>query len=72
MKAPRVGGFPVVFNQKNWEIVKDSLFEIVRGCFDGSHDIASIKKTLVCLIPHVDKPELLEIAYIQKKGELSD
>lgn len=59
LKALGVDGCHVQFYQSKWEVIGDSLVEMVRRAFkDGSFD-RYFNKTLLVLIPKVPTPELI-------------
>ncbi|KAF7824429.1 ribonuclease H [Senna tora] len=49
-KAPGLDGFPAIFFQSNWKVVKDNFTRTVLEAFSGNLDMASINQSLIVLI----------------------
>ncbi len=50
-KAPGPDGFPMLFFQKIWPVLKDDLFEFFTLFFNGALNLVSLNKSWICLIP---------------------
>jgi hypothetical protein len=59
-KAPGPDGFHPVFFQKFWHIVGDSTTAYLEDIFQKRTIPQKLNETLVCLIPKVGKPELIQ------------
>lgn len=60
LKAPGNDGFPVVFFfQKNWHIVKDSMFDVVLKISKKDFNLVDINQKLIILIPKIENPEFI-------------
>ena len=58
-KAPGLDEFQAVFYQKNWDVVWHSMWNFVRGVFEGREQVFEVNDTLLVLIPKVDISEML-------------
>lgn len=57
IKAPCLDGIHAAFFQSFWDIVGNSVFDIVNGFFQNCSSLSSINHTNIVLIPKVDNPE---------------
>ncbi|XP_065859834.1 uncharacterized protein [Euphorbia lathyris] len=55
-KAPGIDGIPASFYHKHWDTVKEGIYSFIIGVFSGSNDIRLVNKTLLVLIPKIEKP----------------
>ena len=58
MKALGDGDSLIVFYQKSWNTVGDSIYKLVKEAFEG-RPFEDINKTLLVLTPKNEKPELM-------------
>lgn len=58
-KASGIDDLPTTFFQHNWEFIKDSFCEVIRGAFTGTFDISTINQTLLVLILKVEAYETI-------------
>ncbi|KAK2655743.1 hypothetical protein Ddye_008795 [Dipteronia dyeriana] len=56
-KALGVYGIPVSFFQNNWSIIGWSVTNACLGVLNEGHNLEEVNKTLITLIPMVNKPE---------------
>ncbi|KAK4253749.1 hypothetical protein QN277_010385 [Acacia crassicarpa] len=56
-KAPGFDGFPPLFFQSKWSVVGEDLCNFVKSVFTGRHDLKDHNRTLISLIPKIDRPE---------------
>lgn len=54
-KFPDPDGFPVVFYQTYWELIKRDLVLMFQDFYQGSFDISQLNKVVICLIPIVSE-----------------
>lgn len=59
LKAPGPDGFPGLFYQKYWELVKEEVSNMVRDFFNGSSNIDSLNQTNIVLVPKIPHPEVI-------------
>ena len=57
LKAPGPDEVHALFFQSQWETVGESICKFIRGMFDGDPIPADLNRTLIVLIPKVEKPE---------------
>jgi hypothetical protein len=50
-KAAGPDGFNAEFYQKNWDLIKDDLFQLVEDFYENTLDVARINYGVVSLIP---------------------
>ncbi len=50
-KAPGPDGFPMLFYQQFWDIIKDDVLGVFEGYFSGAINLASVNTSWICLIP---------------------
>lgn len=50
-KALGPNGFPLGFDQLNWELVNEDVCHLITQLFEGSMDIAPFNITFIVLIP---------------------
>ncbi|XP_061339878.1 uncharacterized protein LOC133286473 [Gastrolobium bilobum] len=53
-------GFPALFFQRNWEILKDQVLTSMRGYLDKPQLIQEINYTMLALIPKIERPCLMK------------
>nr|GEW69779.1 reverse transcriptase [Tanacetum cinerariifolium] len=58
-KSPGEDGFPGMFYQKYWNLIRYSVCKVVRYFFDTENMLPELNKTLVVLIPKTSSPETL-------------
>ncbi|GMI86798.1 hypothetical protein HRI_002349100 [Hibiscus trionum] len=58
-KSPGIDGIHADFYQKKWDVVGESVFNLVNDFFDGAPFDSRLNQTLVVLIPKVESPELI-------------
>ena len=58
-KAPRPDGFPALFYQRHWEILKDDVCAAVKGFLLGSDIPYGFCDSVIVLIPKVNSPDVL-------------
>jgi ribonuclease HI len=58
-KAPGPDGFPAGFYQNGWRDMGSSICDFVKYIWSNPMDVASVNFTDICLIPKVDRPELV-------------
>lgn len=56
-KAPGVDGFQAIFYQVQWEKVSGSIYNWVCDILKGNKSIKEVNKTLICLVPKVERPQ---------------
>ena len=61
LKAPGDDGYPAIFYKKNWSIVGSNVCRLIKEVFQTGN-LQNINKTLVCLIPKLEKPEFMSIS----------
>jgi hypothetical protein len=59
-KAPGPDGFPALFYQTHWELLKDSVCSAVRGFLAGEDIPGGFCDSVVVLIPKINNPEHLK------------
>jgi hypothetical protein len=59
-KAPGPDGFPALFYQTHWEVLKDELCSAVRGFLSGEGIPDGFCDSVVVLIPKINSPEHLK------------
>lgn len=59
LKAPGVDGYPIVFFQKNWDIVGDKLRDFLLAMWNNPNRIHLVNQTLLVLIPKVTKTQFI-------------
>ena len=59
LKAPRPDGFHLIFFQRFWPTVGDTVSKFIKHVFFQWKVPSSINKTLICLIPKVANPKLV-------------
>jgi hypothetical protein len=59
-KAPGPDGFPALFYQEHWDLLKDDICTAVRGFLMGEDIPAGFCDSIIVLIPKVPNPELLK------------
>lgn len=52
-KTPGPDGFPMLFYQKYWDLVKDDIMSLFLDFYNGSLDISKLNRATLCLIPKV-------------------
>ena len=57
-KAPRLDGFPALFYQRHWSVVKDDVCKAVKDFLHGTHSQEGFNDTIIVMIPKVNSPEL--------------
>lgn len=57
LKAPGRDGYPAIFFQKNWEIVREEVRKAIKDMWTMPDKIQELNQTLITLIPKVDSPE---------------
>ena len=57
LKVPGLDGFPEVFFQENWEVVKEEIVLLVKNFFDSVILPRGLNKTYIALVPKVQNPE---------------
>ncbi|KAF7143420.1 hypothetical protein RHSIM_Rhsim05G0112800 [Rhododendron simsii] len=57
LKAPGSDGFPSIFYQKYWDVVREDVFTGVNEFFQNGHILKEMNHTNVALIPKVNNPE---------------
>lgn len=60
LKAPGPDGFLARFFQRNWEVMKGDVIEVVRYFFHSKSLPVGVNDTVVVLIPKNDNPETLK------------
>ncbi len=55
-KAPGPDGFPMMFYQRYWAIVKDDLIDFFHSFFEGGLDLSVLNKGWICLVPKKAAP----------------
>ncbi|XP_061368719.1 uncharacterized protein LOC133311659 [Gastrolobium bilobum] len=60
LKAPGPDGFPALFFQRNWKILKDQVLTSMRGYLDKPQLIQEINYTMLALIPKIERPCLMK------------
>lgn len=58
-KAPGEDGYTAFFFQKCWDEVAQEVCCMIREVWEGSFDLSQINKTLLVLIPKIDKSEFV-------------
>ncbi|XP_061341450.1 uncharacterized protein LOC133287787 [Gastrolobium bilobum] len=56
LKAPGIDGYPTIFFQKNWDLIKKQVCSLIYQIWDYPNILASINSTLLVLIPKVQNP----------------
>ncbi|XP_061351869.1 uncharacterized protein LOC133296831 [Gastrolobium bilobum] len=56
LKAPGPDGYPALFYHKNWELIKDQVFNSMQLYLSKPEEIKEINQTLFALIPKVERP----------------
>lgn len=56
-KAPGEDGFPAGFFQRNWDVVGNEVIDLMMNMWSRPGRLEEINKTLVTLIPKIDKVE---------------
>lgn len=56
LKAPGADGYRAIFYQSQWDIVGESLYNLVSDIFNNPSKVGQVNDTLICLIPKVDHP----------------
>ncbi|XP_061351083.1 uncharacterized protein LOC133296147 [Gastrolobium bilobum] len=56
-KAPGPDGLHAIFFQSQWDIIGESVIQVVQECFQTPEKVNEINKTFICLIPKKDSPE---------------
>ncbi|XP_061367067.1 uncharacterized protein LOC133310186 [Gastrolobium bilobum] len=57
LKAPGPDGFPAIFFQKNWELMKNQAVECVNQIWKNPAKVRDLNKTYLVLIPKLTKPD---------------
>ena len=60
LKSPGEDGFQAIFFQKCWDILGSSVCEAVKTLWSNPERIQEVNKTLVTLIPKVERPERVQ------------
>ncbi|OAY67972.1 hypothetical protein ACMD2_20736 [Ananas comosus] len=50
-KAPGLDGFPALFYQRFWNLIKDDVMKVFNSIYTGSGNLEDINTSLLCLIP---------------------
>lgn len=58
--APGCDGYHAHFFQRNWLLVQNDLFSAVQGFWNSEFLLTAYNKTVITLIPKVDKPSSLQ------------
>lgn len=58
--APGCDGYHASFFQKNWQLVQEDVCNAVKGFWDSEFLLSAYNKTVITLIPKVDKPSSLQ------------
>ncbi|XP_061342057.1 uncharacterized protein LOC133288347 [Gastrolobium bilobum] len=56
LKTPGPDGYPALFYHKNWELIKEQVFNSMKFYLSKPEQIKEINQTLFTLIPKVDRP----------------
>lgn len=59
LKAPGLEGIHAIFYQNCWDIVGDSICDLVKDFFNNNSSLRLINHTNSALIPNVDNPKLV-------------
>ena len=59
LKAPGPDGFPAMFFQRNWSIVRDDVIAAVKDFFDTGIMPEGVNSTSIVLIPKISNPTKL-------------
>ena len=57
IKAPGLDGFPGVFYQHNWDLIKEDVFFMVTNFFNTGQLNPNLNQTLIALIPKIQNPK---------------
>lgn len=55
-KSPGPDGFPAIFFQKNWFLIKDEVTKMVQEFFTTKHILKEFNATFITLIPKIETP----------------
>lgn len=56
-KTPGMDGLPAIFYQNFWETLKNDVVQVCLKILNHSAPIGCLNKSLIALIPKIDKPE---------------
>jgi hypothetical protein len=59
-KAAGPDGFNAEFYQKNWDLIKDDLFQLVEDFYENKLDVARINYGVVSLIPKGKDADIIQ------------
>lgn len=59
LRAPGEDGLLAIFYQKDWSICGKELIQFVKSCFDRSHILEEVNRTLIVLIPKCPNPSAM-------------
>lgn len=57
LKAPGPDGFQAIFYQKQWELIKPNVYDMVLDVLEGKGLPATVNETFLVLIPKIDRHE---------------
>lgn len=59
LKAPRPDGMHALFFQENWDVIRQTMFSLVKGAFHDGQFPTMLSKTYISLMSKVEHPEVV-------------